>query len=68
MYGQETDDSHRPSAQKNATADEVSIDLDKRNREVFKAGKLRDSIICNECGKPRCIFSAKKLDMVQVKL
>ena len=66
IYGQDTDDRHRPSAQKSTTADELSLHLDKQNREVFKAGRLREAIACNECVKRRCIFSYKKLDREKV--
>ncbi|XP_056008509.1 uncharacterized protein LOC130051170 [Ostrea edulis] len=65
MYGQETGDEHRPSAQ--VRDDPASVN-DRINREIFKTQKVRDVIVCGECSKPRCVYSDKKLTREQEEL
>ena len=65
MYGQNTDDTYIPSAQVQETPATVN---DRRNKEVFKTQKVRDVVVCEECLKPRCIYSDKKLTREQVSL
>ena len=44
------------------TADNTeAISVDQTNKELFNAAKVRDSIQCQECFKPRYIFSRSKL-------
>lgn len=56
-------DAHRPSAAPASPQCEV----DRQNRDLFKNQKVRDVVICGECGKPRCIYSNKKLTTDQVR-
>ncbi|XP_052780079.1 uncharacterized protein LOC128217176 [Mya arenaria] len=60
-----TRDKYRPSSKKHGDFDEESEDHDKQNRDIFKVEKVRDAVLCGECHKPRCVFSANKLDRQQ---
>ena len=65
MYGQNTDDAYMPSAQ---VLENPATVNDQRNREVFKTQKEWGVVVCEECLKPRCIYSDKKLTREQVSL
>ena len=62
VYGQETNDDHRPSD----TPANPQSEADHQNREMFRSQKVRDVVLCGECSKPRCIYSNKKLTTEQV--
>lgn len=66
LYGTETSDKYRPSASGSGQYDLQSVEADKRNRDLLKAGKVRDVLLCGECGKPRCVYAQLKLDRQQV--
>ncbi|WAR05775.1 hypothetical protein MAR_021144, partial [Mya arenaria] len=61
-----TRDKYRPSLKKHGDFDEESEEDDKQNRDIFKVEKVRDAVLCGECHKPRCVFSAKTLDRQQL--
>ena len=65
MYGQNTDDTYMQSAQ---VLENPATVNDQRNREVFKTQKVCGIVVCEECLKPRCIYSDKKLTREQVSL
>ena len=64
MYGQNTDDTYMQSAQ---VQENPAIVNDRPKREVFKTQKEWDVVVCEECLKPRCISSDKKLTHEQVR-
>lgn len=64
LYGQNTTDRHRPSLL-GVGASPEDQDADKRNTEIMKRAKVRSSISCVECGKPRCIYTPKSLTPAQ---
>ncbi|XP_033730726.1 uncharacterized protein LOC117320173 [Pecten maximus] len=65
VYGKDVDETHRPSAQNSTDFDDSSVEMDRRNREILKAGKARDIIICGECSKPRVVYSGNKMSREQ---
>jgi len=70
LYGQDTSDNCRPSALRKSEllgVPQECLDEDNANKEVLKAGKVRDCIICVECEKPRCVYSATRMTAQQVK-
>ena len=67
VFGQDfTNDRYRPSTKNNTRFDEIPVEHDKQHREVFKAGKLRDVLLCGECHKPRCVYCDTKTSRDQV--
>ena len=62
MYGTKTSDEHRPS---NKPAS-VESEVDKTNKKLLVAGKVRGVVECGECAKPRCIFANTQLTAAQV--
>ena len=61
-YGTSTNDKDRPSFSRVATISEV----DRTNAKLLVSGKVRDTILCSLCRKPRCIYSAYKLTTQQI--
>ncbi|CAC5374955.1 unnamed protein product [Mytilus coruscus] len=61
LFGQPLDDYHRPSSRNTTDFDTEEVELDKTNRELLKAGRARDAILCGECNKPRKGYSANRL-------
>lgn len=61
LYGQSTCDKHRPSLLAQG-ADKIA---DSEHRQLLVAGRVRDSLICSECTKPRCIYAASKLSVLE---
>ena len=42
-------------------------EIDKTNKSLLTNSKVRGILDCHECGKPRCIYSVKKLDIVATR-
>eukprot|EP00966_Prymnesium_polylepis_P021289 489653-Prymnesium_polylepis.1 len=38
----------------------TSSGLDQERKSVFVSSKVRDAVVCDECGRPRLIYSMKK--------
>lgn len=56
---------YRPSlAEAGITADDR--DEDKRNTDTLKSQKVRSSVICADCQKPRCVYAQKKMSSEEV--
>ena len=34
-------------------------ELDREHKKIFVNSKIRDAVVCDECGRPRLIFSLK---------
>ncbi|XP_060064184.1 uncharacterized protein LOC132544583 [Ylistrum balloti] len=56
LHGKDVDDSHRPSAKNTSAFCDAAVEADRRNRDVLKAGKARDTLHCNDCGRPRGVY------------
>lgn len=54
LYGKQPSNSDQPS--KVATPSEESKKNDKARKSVLVAGKVRATIVCGECFKPRCVY------------
>ncbi|SMN01555.1 hypothetical protein SPONL_2127 [uncultured Candidatus Thioglobus sp.] len=63
IYGQEVSGKDRPSLMGD-WVDADAVTADASNKDLFNATKVRDVIRCQECHKPRCIFSKSKLSLV----
>ncbi|KAK6175079.1 hypothetical protein SNE40_013615 [Patella caerulea] len=61
VYGQATNDLARPSLMLSSQNKEI----DKKNRKILNATKVRDAVLCVECGKPRCVYSETKLTYIE---
>ena len=61
MYGKNTSDIFRPSLKE----DNIEKEPDKAHRSLLVAARVRDYILCCECSKPRCIYSASKLSLFE---
>ncbi|GBC12012.2 hypothetical protein GLOIN_2v1791831 [Rhizophagus irregularis DAOM 181602=DAOM 197198] len=61
VYGKQTSEEFRPSLQLNqANAEPVP-------KSVFASGKIRDYIMCCDCGKRRCVYSDKALSQDEIQ-
>lgn len=63
VYGLETTEESRPGLQSKANP----TGNDKKMKKLLVADKVRDIVICAECGKPRVVYSAKKLSLNEKK-
>lgn len=63
VYGEETDDSSRPSLKTKPQPTEA----DMRHKGGFVAAKARSFILCKECGKRRVVYGSKNLTMPQTR-
>ncbi|KAK6177156.1 hypothetical protein SNE40_015315 [Patella caerulea] len=61
VYGQATNDLARPSLMLSSQNKEI----DKKNRKILNATKVRDAVLCVECGKPRGVYSETKLTYIE---
>ena len=57
MYGKAVDESDCPSTKPASRNEEV----DKRRKAILVSSKVRCIMTCNECFKPRCVYSKSKL-------
>ncbi|XP_046341796.2 uncharacterized protein LOC124122725 [Haliotis rufescens] len=57
VYGTDTTDSARPSL----SSVTMSSIREKQNRKILTANKVRESVTCVECRKPRCVYSDTRL-------
>ena len=65
MYGQLPSGRDRPSLI--PVALEETKEIDKERKSALVRGKVRATIACGECSKPRCIYSPSKLSPNQLK-
>lgn len=63
VYGQPTTAKDRPSKQ----SEQQTSEADLKRKAHLVAGKVRSYIECTECGKRRCVYSPKTLQLVQIK-
>ena len=56
LYGKPPDEKDCPSLQKS-----VAAQTDSSRRELLVSTKVRKAITCDECTKPRCVYSRSKL-------
>ena len=59
LYGKPPDEKDRRSLQ--PTGDVDAIEADTKHKALFNSSKVRTTVHCQECFKPRCVYSAKKL-------
>jgi len=59
VYGQVPSDIDRPS--RIPEPSEEAKELDKGRKSILVCGKVRAIVTCDECKKPRCIYSLSKL-------
>ena len=59
VYGKQTDDSERPSVTENP---QKTHTRDTLHKTLLQGAKIRDFVKCVECQKPRCVYSASKLN------
>ena len=64
MYGQLPSEADRPSIT-SATSEAKAID--KENKKLLIASKVRAVIVCVECMKPRCVYAAGALTLDEKK-
>ena len=57
LYGLPPVDKHRPSLQ--PTGDVDAIEADKKHKVLFNITKVHSVVHCEECFKPRCIYSSQ---------
>ncbi|XP_065929132.1 uncharacterized protein [Magallana gigas] len=60
-YGTPTTDKDRPSLQEKVTTTE----RDKQLKNLLVATKVRDFVVCCECGKRRVVYSSRKLSAAE---
>ena len=60
LYGQPPSEVDRPSLSSGSVPSEAKA-VDRENKKLLVAAKVRSTIICLECNKPRCIYSAGTL-------
>ena len=65
VYGQLPSGRDRPSLI--SVASEEAKEIDKERKSALVRGKVRATIACGECSKPRCIYSPSKLSPNQLK-
>ncbi|PKK56135.1 hypothetical protein RhiirC2_797987 [Rhizophagus irregularis] len=61
VYGKQTSEEFRPSLQLNQANAEPAP------KSVFASGKIRDYIMCCDCGKRRCVYSDKALSQDEIQ-
>ena len=59
LYGQLSTEVDRPSLV--PTPSEESKERDKGRKAILVCGKVRCTVTCGECHKPRCVYSMSKL-------
>ncbi len=59
LYCKPPDEKDRPSLQ--PTGDVDAIEADARHKALFNSSKVRSIVPCQECFKPRCVYSVRKL-------
>ena len=65
VYGQLPSGRDRPSLI--PVASEEAKEIDKERKSALVRGKVRATIACGECSKPRCIYSPSKLSPKSVE-
>jgi len=65
VYGKSLSDKDRPS--RGLFTNPEAKEHDKNNKALLVNSKVRCVITCQECRKPRCVFAAKKLDILAKK-
>ena len=65
VYGKPVSSQDQPSLQSKFEDPEAAA-ADEANKALFNASKVRDVIWCQECYKPRCIFSRGKLTFTEM--
>ena len=65
VYGKPLSDKDRPS--RGLFTNPEAKECDKNNKALLINSKVRCVITCQECRKPRCVFAAKKLDILAKK-
>ena len=65
LYRQSPSDKDRPS--RTPTPSEEAKQTDKGRKSLLVCGKVRGTIVCGECCKPRCIYAQSKLSGEQTK-
>ncbi|CAB4391120.1 unnamed protein product [Rhizophagus irregularis] len=61
VYGKQTSEEFRPSLQLN------QANAKPAPKSVFASGKIRDYIMCCDCGKWRCVYSDKALSQDEIQ-
>ena len=59
LCGSQPSEKDRPSLQQSGDPD--AIDADAKHKHLFYSSKVRGTLHCQECFKPRCVYSARKL-------
>ena len=57
LYGKAVDERDRPSSKPASPGEEV----DKKRKDIIVSSKVRCVLTCQECFKPRCVYSKSKL-------
>ena len=57
LFGKETNEGDRPSLKFSISATEA----DKAHKALLVSQKVRESIKCENCKRPRCIYASTKL-------
>ena len=60
LYGSIPSEKDRPSSQH--VGDVNAIEADSKQKILFNSSKVHTVIHCQECFKPRCVFSTRKLE------
>ncbi|KAK3092298.1 hypothetical protein FSP39_000976 [Pinctada imbricata] len=68
VYGNEVDDSHRPSRNSSGCFPDELEEQDRQHRDIFKTQKARDVVKCMDCLKPRLVFCNSKLSPSQEEI
>ena len=59
VYGQTLSEEDRPSLSQTILSEGSKID--KERKDILVSAKVRGTIVCSECYKPRCIYSKARL-------
>ena len=61
LNGSEPTEKDRPSLQQ--SGDPEAVEADTKHKLLFNSSKVRAILNCQECFKPRCVYSARKLSL-----
>ena len=67
VWGSKTSEQHRPSLKKQQEGRSRTTADSEYCAVPVKSETVRDFVLCSNCERPRCLFSAKKLTMEQVQ-
>ena len=66
LYGQKPSDKDQPT--KGSYSHQEAKELDSKRKSLLINGKVRRTITCRECFKPRCIYASQKLNKHETAL